>query len=109
MGEETPAGKKPEGKAGNHAKFFIVDKKAYYMGSQNLYIANLGEWGVLVDDESVTQQILSEYWNPLWAQSFVPTDCDPDEVMDGLGIDRDGDSINMRHLSPEMKQGMLEV
>merc|ERR1719313_2816038 len=36
------ARKHPDGGTiGNHAKFIAVDDRAYYVGSQNLYIANL--------------------------------------------------------------------
>lgn len=75
---------------GNHAKFFMVDDRCYYVGSQNLYIANLAEWGVVIDDEAQTQKILAEYWNPMWKQSYKKEDCDVDKVMDELHVDRDG-------------------
>jgi len=80
---------------GNHAKHFIIDDKCYYMGSQNLYVCDLAEWGVLVDDEAQTKKCMSEYWNPMWAQSFTPTDCDVEEVMNGLTINRDGDASQL--------------
>jgi phosphatidylserine/phosphatidylglycerophosphate/cardiolipin synthase-like enzyme len=54
---------------GNHTKMFIVDDQAFYLGSQNLYVANLAEWGVLVDDAAVTQDLLDIYWSPLWQHS----------------------------------------
>lgn len=75
---------------GNHAKFFIIDDKCYYMGSQNLYIANLAEWGILIDNEEQTAKILEEYWNPMWEQSWSEDVTDVDAVMDGLSIDRNG-------------------
>jgi len=80
------------GHIGNHAKFFMVDDKCYYVGSQNLYIANLAEWGIVVDDEAQTQKVLEEYWNPMWEQSYdaVSPDCNVDKVMDSLGVDRKG-------------------
>jgi hypothetical protein len=34
---------------GMHAKHFIVDDVSTYIGSQNLYICDLAEWGVVVD------------------------------------------------------------
>jgi len=76
---------------GNHAKFFIVDDICYYLGSQNLYIANLAEWGVIVDDEAATRRVLHEYWKPMWEQSYTGEDCDVDLVMDGLHINRSGE------------------
>ncbi len=54
---------------GNHAKFFIVDDVAFYLGSQNLYEADLAEWGVIVDSPEMTAEILTEYWDPMWGWS----------------------------------------
>ena len=56
----------------NHAKVVIVDDQAHYVGSQNLYDADLAEFGVIVDDQPATQRMISEYWNKL-AQFSVPT------------------------------------
>lgn len=93
-------GKWPDGEGlGNHAKFFIVDDICYYVGSQNLYIANLAEWGVIVDDPGETRRMLDEYWKPMWEQSYSEEDCNDDDVMDGLHIDRDGEPMHMA--SPE--------
>lgn len=49
----------------NHAKVVIVDDQAHYVGSQNLYDADLAEFGVIVDDQASTQRMVSEYWNKL--------------------------------------------
>merc|ERR1719162_938766 len=66
----------PDGsELGNHAKFFVVDDLSFYVGSQNLYIANLSEWGVVVDHEAKVQRVLAEYWHPMWVQSYTPKDC----------------------------------
>lgn len=81
---------------GNHAKHFIIDDKCYYIGSQNLYVADLAEWGVLVDDEGATERCLHQYWAPMWRASFEVApdgDCDIEEVMNGLKISRDGESV----------------
>eukprot|EP00746_Dinoflagellata_sp_MGD_P013350 gnl/MRDRNA2_/MRDRNA2_128822_c0_seq1.p1 gnl/MRDRNA2_/MRDRNA2_128822_c0~~gnl/MRDRNA2_/MRDRNA2_128822_c0_seq1.p1 ORF type:complete len:586 (-),score=117.70 gnl/MRDRNA2_/MRDRNA2_128822_c0_seq1:144-1901(-) len=79
----------PDGqKLGNHAKFFIIDDICYYLGSQNLYIANLAEWGILIDDKQQTQKILQEYWNSAWENSYQESDTDVAEIMDGLGVER---------------------
>lgn len=75
---------------GNHAKFFIVDDLCYYMGSQNLYICDLAEWGVIIDQEAQTKKVMQEYWQNLWQQSYTKSDCNVHEVMDGLTIDRNG-------------------
>ena len=50
----------------NHAKTFVIDERAVYIGSQNMYVAGLAEHGFLVDDARITQDYLSKYWNPLW-------------------------------------------
>lgn len=76
---------------GMHAKHFIVDDIACYIGSQNLYVCDLAEWGVVIDNPEQTQQFMDEYWNPMWEHSYTGEDVDVDEVMDGLNIDRDGE------------------
>jgi len=92
---------------GMHAKHFIVDDICYYIGSQNLYIADLAEWGLVIDDPTQTQKVMNEYWNPLWKASYTGTDCDDQEVMDGLGVDRDGE--NPRHVDKKMKKLMEDA
>ena len=53
-----------------HAKHFIVDDVCTYIGSQNLYICDLAEWGVVVDDAEATKKIIREYWQPMWNISY---------------------------------------
>ena len=53
----------------NHAKSFIVDDRAFYIGSQNLYPAELAEFGYLIDDDEAAEALLDTYWDPLWATS----------------------------------------
>jgi len=74
----------------NHSKHFIVDDVCSYTGSQNLYVCDLAEWGVIIDDVGVTAKMMEDYWNPMWKASFYPGDCEVQDVMDGLKIDRDG-------------------
>lgn len=45
----------------NHVKAIVVDDRAFYLGSQNLYIANLSEFGFVVDDEGATRTFLAKY------------------------------------------------
>ena len=60
----------PEGvNIGNHTKFFMVDEQAFYLGSQNLYIANLSEFGLIVDDVTASSEALDQYWTPMWTES----------------------------------------
>jgi hypothetical protein len=80
---------------GMHAKHFIIDDISYYLGSQNLYICDLAEWGVVVDDAYSTKRIMEEYWNPMWEHSHIEgRDVDVQEVMDGLKIDRDAEALH---------------
>jgi len=73
---------------GLHSKHFIVDDVCCYIGSQNLYICDLAEWGVVIDDAKAVGDIKKRYWDQLWQISYTKDDCDVEEVMDGLGIDR---------------------
>lgn len=89
---------------GNHAKFFIIDDKCCYIGSQNMYIANLAEWGVLIDDEETVGTVLNDYWIPMWRASHNPgaPDVNVDQVLENLGVDRSGENM-----SEEEKQEVL--
>jgi phosphatidylserine/phosphatidylglycerophosphate/cardiolipin synthase-like enzyme len=73
---------------GLHSKHFIVDDVCCYIGSQNLYICDLAEWGVVIDHKVQVQKFMEEYWIPMWKYSYTDEDCDVDDVMDGLKIDR---------------------
>jgi phosphatidylserine/phosphatidylglycerophosphate/cardiolipin synthase-like enzyme len=79
---------------GNHTKHFIIDGIASYTGSQNLYVCDLAEWGVVIDDPAVTKKIMDDFWHPLWQASYTGEDCDVNAVMDGLKIERDGEPVN---------------
>jgi phosphatidylserine/phosphatidylglycerophosphate/cardiolipin synthase-like enzyme len=74
-----------------HAKHFIVDDICTYIGSQNLYMCDLAEWGVVIDHADSVKKMMDEYWNPIWEASYTGEDCDVQQVMDGLDIDRDGE------------------
>ena len=63
-----------------------------YIGSQNLYVCDLAEWGVVIDNADAVKKMMEEFWNPLWAVSYTGQDCDVQRVMDGLALDRDGKS-----------------
>jgi len=92
---------------GMHAKHFIVDDITTYIGSHNLYVCDLAEWGVVIDDAEQTQKIMEEYWNPMWECSHTGEDVDVDAVMDSLDIDRDGGDAS--ELDDDMKQQMLKA
>ena len=89
---------------GLHSKHFIVDDICTYIGSQNLYICDLAEWGVVIDGAEATTQVMEAFWNPLWEVSYRKEDCDVQAVMDGLKINRDGEDPH--HLSPETQKLM---
>ncbi len=55
----------------NHAKFMMADDSAFYLGSHNIYSHNLSEYGVVVDDVQATNELLRDYWEPLWEHSSV--------------------------------------
>jgi len=98
-------------KTGNHAKFFIVDDLAYYVGSQNLYIANLAEWGVVVDSKKQTLKVLEEYWKKLWRASYedVPVearDMNIDRVLAGRELDRNPKDV-AEYTEEELEAALL--
>ena len=92
---------------GMHAKHFIVDDIAAYIGSQNLYVCDLAEWGVVIDDPAQTQKFMDEYWTPMWQHSHTGEDVNVDDVMDGLDIDRDG--ADPSDLDDETKEKMKQA
>jgi phosphatidylserine/phosphatidylglycerophosphate/cardiolipin synthase-like enzyme len=53
----------------NHAKFWMVDGQAFYIGSDNMYPVNLQEFGYVVDDARAVQELTDAYWTPLWQWS----------------------------------------
>jgi len=55
-------------------------------------MCDLAEWGVVIDNPESVRDIKQKYWDQLWRVSFVRDDCDVDQVMDGLGIDRSAKS-----------------
>mmetsp|Transcript_2282 Transcript_2282/g.3572 ORF Transcript_2282/g.3572 Transcript_2282/m.3572 type:complete len:564 (-) Transcript_2282:78-1769(-) len=91
------------GNIGLHSKFFMVDDVCSYTGSQNLYVCDLAEWGVMVDDVEQTQKMLQDYWNPMWQASYTGDDCNVQEVMDGLDVDRDGEEIGILDMANTSK------
>jgi phosphatidylserine/phosphatidylglycerophosphate/cardiolipin synthase-like enzyme len=80
---------------GLHSKHFIIDDRCAYVGSQNLYICDLAEWGVVIDHENSVRKMMREFWLPLWQTSYTGKDVDVQAVMDGLKINRDGEAVHM--------------
>jgi phosphatidylserine/phosphatidylglycerophosphate/cardiolipin synthase-like enzyme len=62
----------------NHAKVIEVDRRAFYVGSENLYPAWLAEYGLLLDDPTVADQFNKMYADPLWRASCVTDISSPD-------------------------------
>ncbi|AYV45200.1 hypothetical protein CFHF_03675 [Caulobacter flavus] len=55
----------------NHAKVYIIDDRAFYVGSDNLYPIpplneGLQEFGCLVEDDAMVADLVETYWTPLW-------------------------------------------
>jgi phosphatidylserine/phosphatidylglycerophosphate/cardiolipin synthase-like enzyme len=97
------------GTIGMHAKHFIVDDVCSYVGSQNLYICDLAEWGVIIDDAVTTQKIMDEYWHPMWASSYSADDCDIQQMIQGLKVNRDGsDKKSMEQRKQWMEQAKAQ-
>jgi len=53
----------------NHAKFWMVDSRIFYVGSDNMYPVNLQEFGYIVDDPKAAREVVDAYWTPLWQWS----------------------------------------
>jgi phosphatidylserine/phosphatidylglycerophosphate/cardiolipin synthase-like enzyme len=52
-----------------HAKFWMVDERAFYIGSENLYPAELQEFGYIVEDSAAAAQVRRDYWDHAWKWS----------------------------------------
>lgn len=92
---------------GLHSKHFIVDDVATYIGSQNLYMCDLAEWGVVIDSEDEVKKIKSDYFDPMWKDSYTGEDVDVEAVMDGLKINRDGEERWLQTLQHNDAQHMM--
>jgi len=90
-----------------HSKHFIVDDVSTYIGSQNLYMCDLAEWGVIIDSEAEVKKIKEEYFDPMWKDSYTGEDVDVENVMDGLKIDRDGEQTWLDYIRQNDAQHMM--
>lgn len=54
---------------GVHAKFWMVDDRAFYIGSENLYPVVLQEFGYIVEDKAATATARARYWDNVWQWS----------------------------------------
>jgi phosphatidylserine/phosphatidylglycerophosphate/cardiolipin synthase-like enzyme len=56
---------------GEHGKFWMVDDHVFYIGSDNMYPADLQEFGYIVDDRAAASTMWRDYWEPLWKWSSL--------------------------------------
>lgn len=61
---------KKDEQPGLHAKFVMVDDAAFYIGSHNLYPADLQEFGNIVTDAAAAKDVREQYWDKVWAESI---------------------------------------
>lgn len=54
---------------GNHAKFWMVDDRVFYIGSDNFYPVDLQEFGFIVDSSTAAAELRRQYWDRLWRWS----------------------------------------
>lgn len=61
-----------------HTKLIVVDKAAFYIGSQNIYPANLQEFGMAIYNADYTEELVKNYWEPAFsaASNSVENPCD---------------------------------
>ena len=52
-----------------HSKVVMVDKEAFYIGSQNLYSAYLQEFGYMVDNRAAATTLYDQMLGPEWRYS----------------------------------------
>ena len=54
---------------GVHAKFWMVDDRLFYIGSENLYPVDLQEFGYELEDPTAAAEMRRDYWDRLWRWS----------------------------------------
>jgi hypothetical protein len=60
----------PEEKAiGVHTKLWIVDDRAFHIGSENIYPVALQEFGYVVEDRDAVRDVMAQYWDKAWRWS----------------------------------------
>jgi hypothetical protein len=63
------------GKFALHTKLISVDSQAFYLGSQNMYVANLAEFGFIYDDAATTEKLENDYYAQMWGYSSPAATC----------------------------------
>jgi phosphatidylserine/phosphatidylglycerophosphate/cardiolipin synthase-like enzyme len=69
---------------GNHSKFWMVDDRYFYIGSDNLYPVDLQEFGYIVDDRAAAAELRRVYWDKLWRWSRAAAISGSDAPVCGL-------------------------
>jgi phosphatidylserine/phosphatidylglycerophosphate/cardiolipin synthase-like enzyme len=64
--DETWPGDKP---IGTHAKFWMIDERAFHIGAENLYPTELQEFGYIVEDKAAAAEARRKLWEPAWRWS----------------------------------------
>lgn len=54
---------------GTHAKFWMIDERAFHIGSENLYPSELQEFGYIVEDRDAAARVRRDYWDQAWKWS----------------------------------------
>ena len=54
---------------GTHAKLWMIDERAFYIGSENLYPTTLQEFGYIVEDKAAVAELRRSYWDKAWKWS----------------------------------------
>ena len=47
----------------------MIDERAFYIGSENLYPATLQEFGYIVEDKAAVAELRRSYWDKAWRWS----------------------------------------
>lgn len=69
----------------NHAKVVMVDEAAFYIGSRNLYLAELQEFGYMIEDDDAARDLVDEYFDPMWTASKSAATVDAEQEVCNLG------------------------
>lgn len=71
--KQTPYSDKTNSATYNHAKVWIVDDTAFYVGSDNIYPGYLQEFGYIIGDKATCSQFITDYWDRVWSIGVPPT------------------------------------
>ena len=83
----------------------MVDGRAFYIGSDNMYPVNLQEFGYIVDDAKAAQQLTDAYWTPLWQWSSKAAVSGPGVAITTAARARKALSCPSCGIGPELTRG----